>query len=64
MKNTESNCHAFWKTNRNPITMQKCENETKLHLSQKSQVDKILTEKYSARKMRFDYENQILTKND
>ena len=25
MKNTESKCHAFWKTNRNPITMQKDE---------------------------------------
>ena len=61
---TESKCHSFWKTNRNPITMHRCETENKLHKSQKSRIDIILSEKYSARKMRFDYENQILTKND
>ncbi len=40
--NTESKCHAFWKTGRNPITMKKCKEENYLHIHNRSKEQNIL----------------------
>ena len=34
--NTETKCHAFWKTGRNPITMKVCREEKPLHIHNRS----------------------------
>ena len=39
MKKTESKCHAFWLTNRNPITMKKCAEENLLHDEKQSKYE-------------------------
>jgi len=61
---TESKCHAFWKTNRNPITMKKCADESKLHIHNRSKEQIFALERSRAKTLAFDYEDQILTKND
>tara|TARA_B110000914_G_scaffold223355_1_gene238667 strand:- start:886 stop:1077 length:192 start_codon:yes stop_codon:yes gene_type:complete len=33
---TETKCHAFWKTGRNPITMKRCKEENYLHIHNRS----------------------------
>ena len=61
---TESKCHAFWKTNRNPITMKKCVDEKTLHIHNRSKEQVFALERSRAKTLAFDYEDQILTKND
>ena len=60
----ESKCHAFWKTNRNPITMKKCVDENALHIHNRSKEQIFALELQRAKTLAFDYEHQILTKND
>ena len=47
----ESKCHAFWKTNRNPITMQKCADEGKLHKDNQSKEQLIALADWRQRKI-------------
>ena len=49
MKNTESKCHAFWKTNKNPITMQRDETPEEYQFITASR-----KERASARKFNFN----------
>ena len=46
---TESKCHAFWKTNRNPITMKKCADEKKLHIHNQSKEQEMELERWRDR---------------
>ena len=48
----------------NPTKESQISDQLEFNLSELSKIDKIITQKYSDRKMRFDYENQILSKND
>tara|TARA_B110000027_G_C16044042_1_gene266788 strand:+ start:223 stop:411 length:189 start_codon:yes stop_codon:yes gene_type:complete len=60
MKNTETKCHAFWKTNRNPITMKKCADEKGLHIHNKSKEQMFNLEKTRSRRLKINYEDQSL----
>jgi len=59
---TETKCHAFWKTNRNPITMKKCADEKKLHIHNQSREQEIELEQWRERKIdrrdKFEFNNQ------
>ena len=61
MKNSESKCHAFWKTNRNPITMKKCNEENTLHIHNQSKEQDVALERWREDKGRtnnFNFNNQ------
>ena len=60
----ENKCHAFWKTNRNPITMKKCADEKGLHIHNRSKEQMFALGRQRAKTLAFDYEDQILTNND
>jgi len=60
MKNTESKCHAFWKENRNPITMKRCIEENYLHRDNKSpeDIERLLRFREGTSKSKFNFNNQ------
>ena len=61
MKNTETKCHAFWKTNRNPITMKKCADESKLHIQNQSKEQDVALDRWrenNGRTNNFNFKNQ------
>ena len=60
MKKEEAKCHAFWKTNRNPITMKKCADEKGLHIHNRSQEQIFNLEKRRSRRLKINYEDQLL----
>tara|TARA_R110000765_G_scaffold298672_1_gene393739 strand:- start:291 stop:479 length:189 start_codon:yes stop_codon:yes gene_type:complete len=60
MKKEETKCHAFWKTNRNPITMKKCSDEKGLHIHNRSQEQIFNLEKRRSRRLKINYEDQSL----
>ena len=59
---TETKCHAFWKTNRNPITMKKCADEKGLHIRNQSKEQVIALADWRQRKIdrrdNFNFNNQ------
>ena len=57
----ESKCHAFWKSNRNPITMKKCADENKLHIHNQSKEQDVALERWrenQGTKKEFNFNNQ------
>ena len=60
MKKEETKCHAFWKTNRNPITMKKCADEKGLHIHNRSQEQMFNLEQSRSRRLKINYEDQSL----
>ena len=61
MKTTETKCHAFWKTNRNPITMKKCSEENELHIHNRSTEQDVALERWRdnhGRTNSFNFKNQ------
>ena len=55
----EAKCHAFWKSNRNPITMKKCADEKLLHRNNKSREQDVELEKFRSKRLRINYEDQL-----
>ena len=57
MKNNQTKCHRFWLTNRNPITMKKCADESKLHIHNQSKEQDVALERWRDNKVaRFNYD--------
>ena len=52
MKNAERKCHAFWKTNKNPITMQRDETPEEYQL-----ITAARKERASGRTDKFNFNN-------
>jgi hypothetical protein len=57
----EAKCHAFWKTNRNPITMKVCSIDNAVHKDNKSEEQKYRTQQLRDKILKINYEDQILT---
>lgn len=62
MKKTETKCHRFWLTNRNPITMKKCSEENELHIHNQSREQEVALDRWrdniNQRNDKFNFNNQ------
>ncbi len=60
----QSKFHAFWKNNRHPITMKDCAKEKEVHKDNRSKEQLVALERLRAKNLAYDYEHQLLTKED
>ena len=54
-------CHKFWESNRNPITMKKCADESKLHIHNQSKEQEVALDRWrenNGRTNNFNFLNQ------